>query len=536
MVFNPMIRSVFVDILIVKRLETMIDIFTMCLQIACAYKGNNGGGCDLLNADILVRPVRKFIADNVRRLQLGTASFATSLLMCSLLQTHGIDLLAEIDLVDIGANPIAAMDDLCTKFSDNTIKKKSGGRCLQQTHVTQCVGLCQRVDMAWRKWDGAHQMQRTIHCQSEQIKRTERLLSAYLWMFEENTANAAEHGFIAIPPIQRSSILFQLRGASKTLIAWRSTTAKIRQEINDCVMAIRQRLKWAVGANPALLDLDTAFATAINVQREQYDRADQLAERTLASCQAVLRYEMLRLSTNEAIESEVNFFNLVTRWEKSGQLTKTCRATVSPVEEALVELLDPEGNIDHVWCNNVATIIDDMTNQVHHDIDRIERAIHNSHEILHNCSHKLRSLMANHHRLATDVRTILRSSIKVDGPHVVPIKEYLRKYKSFLETISELHGHVLSKDFTEEVVDGTQRQCERALCIIADIFGELFQFEQYFNGHSSVVESSSSSAGGGGADDGNALSSMLPSNDVVSISPLRKNPKGKIYILNLIIL
>lgn len=53
----------------------------------------------------------------------------------------------------------------------------------------------------------------------------------------------------------------------------------------------------------------------------------------------------------------------------------------------------------------------------------------------------------------------------------------MKNYKDFLDTISELHGNMLSKDFTEQVVDGTLQHIAKLLIAIGRIFDDLFMFE-----------------------------------------------------------
>lgn len=504
----------------VKRLETMIEVFTLCLQIACAYKGN--GNCTVYDEERLLRPLKKFIADHVWRLQLGVASHATALVVCNLLQSIGLDVTGEIGLVDVGAQHKVAMSELCGKCVDGSIKS---GR-FSRMALNHANSLCSNLDMAWRKWKTAQQLQASIYFQTEQIKRTQLLLSAHLWMYEEITAT--QPGFIVISPINRTALLLQMRSAVKTLIAWRATIAKMREEINSYVSAINQRLKWAVGANPSLNDLCAGFTEAVAIKRAEYDKADRLADATLSNCRAILQYESLRLPTKEALDSDQAFLNLVSQWEKSCVLAQSCYMAVTPVEEALVELLDPEGPIDRAWCQNVCAIIDEMTDLAQRNIGLVEKKVINSQDVLHSCSHKLRTLMASHHRMAGDVRTLLRSTLKIDGVHVTPIKEYLKSYKDFLDTITELHGHVLSKDFTEEVVDGTLQQTAKVLAAIDRIFGGLFDFEHNFKEPTSASPASLATVAAA------ALSASSPTTvtepmaqDVASISPLRKNPKGK---------
>lgn len=474
--------------------------------MACSYKGNDI--CRVYDDERLTRPLKKFIADNVWRLQLGVASYSVSLILCGLLEKIGINIQEEIDLVDIGAHNIVSLEELCRKGVDGAIKSGDFSR-IALTHATS---LCVNLDVAWRKKEEVKQLQESINCQNDVLKRTQLLLSAHLWMFEE--IRISQPGAHLIPADNRITITHTLSSAVKTLAAWRTTIFKMREEIASFVVAINQRLKWAVGANPSLQNLLIAFTIAVTNKNSQFDDCDRVAEIALKHCKALLYYESLRLRTKEALEQDQIFLNLLSQWEKSCVMSQSCSTVVTRVEESLVELLDPEGPIDHTWLCNVAGLIDEMTDQVHNEIGRIEKCMVNAQDILYNCAHKLRTLMGVHLRMAADVRSLLRSTLKVEGNHVQSIKDYLKKYKEFLDTISELHGHVLSKDFTEEVVDGTLNQISTVLGAINDIFDYLYLFENDFNMSADVATTTA------------AIEDKQQTDSVLLSSPEAKNPKG----------
>lgn len=512
MILNDTTRAIFEDIDTVKRLETVIEIFTLCAKAAFSYQGN-GVSPIQYNDEFIARPLKEFIADHVQRLQLGIASYSVSLVMCGLVQKNGLDINTEIDLVDIGAQHKISMEELCRKSADTSIKRDN----FSIVALAQANRFCFNLDVAWKKQESIRQLEQSIDCQSDVVNRMQMLLAAHSWMYEEILV-AQQPNFI--PPLCLTTTLIQMRGYVKGLTGWRASIAKMHEEIRTFVTAINQRLRWAVGANPSLQNLLTAFTDAIRIKCAQYDRTDNLVKIALENCNAILHYESMRIRTKDALESDQQFLNLVSQWEKSCMMAQSCATAVTPVEEALVELLDPEGPIDHTWLSNVAGIIDEMTDQVQHEIGTAEKTIINSQDILHNCSHKLRSLMSTHHRMATDVRGLLRSTLKVDGVHTAPIKDYLKKYKDFLDTITELHGHVLSKDFTEEVVDGTLEQIARVLNAINEIFDDLFLFENDFKESLGISGSYANAV--------QPFPVVTEDRDVASISPLRKVQKGKL--------
>jgi hypothetical protein len=147
--------------------------------------------------------------------------------------------------------------------------------------------------------------------------------------------------------------------------------------------------------------------------------------------------------------------------------------SVNPIEEALVQLLDPEGPVTNNWLENVTSLIDDMMNQVHQEIDQQEQSFTQYQDNLQLCAHKLRTLMTNHHRLAQDIKNLLKKS-EENGT----INSYLQKYKKFMDVILELHAEILSKDFTEKVVKETTRKIDGLLGMVNDVYNDLFAIEK----------------------------------------------------------
>lgn len=485
----------------------MIEIFTMCLQVACAYKGN--GVCPVYDDELLARPLKKFISDYIWRLQLGVASHSMSLILCGLLQKLDLNIESEINFVDIGAMSSVSLEDLCRKGVDRSIKRGEFSS-LALNHATT---LCLNLDASWRKKELIGYLQNAARSQSESLQRSQLLFSSHLWMFEEVLTE--QSGCMITAPINRAALFMQLSTDVKTLTAWRASLSKMRDEIATFVQAVTQRLKWAVGANPALQDLLASFSNVVNLKRTEFEKMNQLSEQLLVYCNAILKYEALRFSTAESLEQDQQFLDLVAQWEKSCAMTQSCSSVITAAEEALVELLDPEGPIDHIWLSNVTSLIDDMTDQIQNDINQAEKRIVMSQDNLHNSAHRLRTLMGKHHRMGADVRSLLRSTLKIEGAHIGPIKDYLKRYKEFLERISELHGNVLSKDFTDEIVDGTLQHIAKVLLQINGIFDGLFLFEREFKDAQPLV---------GVADE-------KPTENLPISPTLRKNKKGNLMSL-----
>ena len=112
-------------------------------------------------------------------------------------------------------------------------------------------------------------------------------------------------------------------------------------------------------------------------------------------------------------------------------------------------------------------------------LTRRRRAWCQARDSLDMCAHKLRSFIASHHRISADIRNLLKSILKHDdSTQNKALREYLVKYKVFIENVTELHGNVLSKDFTDVMVKRTIEQVGASLAVINEIYNDLFTFEK----------------------------------------------------------
>lgn len=471
---NETTRHILNEIFSVKCLEILMDVFTVALEIGDAFKGT--GTCSAYDDERLYRPFRKYLADYVYRLLLGVETYAITFILCSLLERINVNIDAEINMADIGAQGIVSMVELYAKGIENvTLLSK-----FSSVTSNQASTLCFNLDIAWRKFSNIKYLHQQVTWQSESLRRAQLILTAHLWLFEE--ALSSQPGFVLITPINRTAIILQLTKATQALLGWKSAIQKQRDELAISEKAIKKRLEWAVGANPGLQQLMTNFGDHVATKKDFIDKVCLLAAIVFKNCTSVLQYETLRVTTAEALDEDQQFLNLVSRWEKSCMMAQSCSAVVTPAEEALMVLLDPEGPIDRSWLNNVASLIEDMTEQMNLEIEKLNKEMVSAQDELQSTAYRLRALMVTHHRIASNVRSLLKSAQRfVDESQALAIKDYMRKYKTMLETLSELHGTVLSKDFTEDVVNDALEQITEMTEVIPVIFNNLLTFEKCFD-------------------------------------------------------
>lgn len=448
---SPMKTSIFMtldQLFMVKRVQTMIEFFSYSLQVAWAYKGSGVS----INFDIefLTRPLKAFITELLMKCILGRGTYCLSIFICCLL--HG-------DKESV--NKYFSLDQLRLATSTNS------------SLFMYCENFFVTLEEKFRRQESGGFYQKLIHQQNEYIKHISYIMSAHYWINEEYFMLAN----VMSPPIPRANILIQLQTTYQTLLNWRESVNKIDEELKLCTVATLQRLKWAAGANPLISDLMNKFELISRANSINCERENKYAEKTLKYSTAIINYELFRFKTPKAIMSDEELFNLLQQWENVCLAERQVAHTVSPIEEGLIELLNPDGPIDNSWIESVTSLIDDMINQVHNDIDSNEKIMVGAQDNLHLAAHKLRNLMSSHHRVFGDIKNLLKSILKYDENNEM-LKEYFVKYKNFIDNVTELHGNVLSKDFTDVMMKQIKEQVEATLTVSNDIYNELFSFEK----------------------------------------------------------
>uniref|UniRef100_A0A182SF96 FATC domain-containing protein n=1 Tax=Anopheles maculatus TaxID=74869 RepID=A0A182SF96_9DIPT len=252
--------------------------------------------------------------------------------------------------------------------------------------------------------------------------------------------------------------------------------------------ALRNRLAWASAAHPPLcpLELPVAFEQSSSHSVESSSRWIQSLERILRYGQVVLRYESTRQRDETSLANE--FSSLAERWQKTlTGYTVRGASFVSPTEEALVELLDPEGSVDPTWISNVRALIDDMTDQVLTKIARLEQDERTLQTALQAAAKHLLKLVHKHDDVVGDIRSLLRTQLRIGGSSA--LRDYLQRYRRFLDLLQNAHEAVLAtvartaneaSDVTGASwsVDDAGEMVDELLTLLHDVFEQLFQFDE----------------------------------------------------------
>ncbi|XP_053681891.1 serine/threonine-protein kinase Smg1 [Sabethes cyaneus] len=468
LILNKSTNDVLESIFVVKRVQAIIEFFTSCLQIACFFKGS--AYTVPFNDDFSVRAIRRFVSDFVYHSMLGVGPIACGAMLYGVLQRNNPTLnegVAMHQQLSYNKDTIA-LQELCNATIEHTLSAVH----ISQQEYNNANNAYINLGFMWRKKMRIKLLSERIITEQITLNRIQTLFVAHNWLHEIPTNQPQREININT---NRSAVVIQLQTFLTQLSSIKLTLQNLHEEIRANTNTILHRLKWASGANSEIIYLLQSFEQASMMKQEFLDEYMLYLDIALKHCSSVLDHEIIHLQKCQD-QQDQEFIELVEKFKNACTKLVSGSTMVNRTEIALVELLDPEGQIDHVWLDNVRALIDDMTDQVHTKIARMEKETRNAQENLHMSAHKLRSLISAHHSLASDVRNLLKIKLKMDSSPA--LREYLLKYKAFLETISELHSNVLSKDFTDGLVQHAMQQVQSTLPNVHSVFDKLFAFDQ----------------------------------------------------------
>ncbi|XP_060802702.1 serine/threonine-protein kinase SMG1 [Amyelois transitella] len=377
---SPVLRSVLEDIFLVVRVQTVAEVFALCAATARAARGR---GPALLHDDAaLCRPVRRFSAQYVSRCVLGVHSRALAGVLCALLRRANLDLHHEVEQREIGASWSVSLESLC--------EKAAAASGLPAARLERAGELARALRAARARAERAAARAR------EQARAAAAAHAARLRLL----AHAQLHAEVVCAGAAEPRALLARRGAELAGAARRLAAAG--SAAHALVSAAQQRVKWGAGANPALAALGRALEAAWAARRA---RAQALA-RGAALAEHARRAAALG-PARAARRAALTARTALAHWEKACTLSQKYSLDVSPVEEALMEMLHPEGGIDQQWVENVSGLLREMTSSLTHEVAALSERLEGATCALESSLQRLSALDERRGELLADCRAPL---------------------------------------------------------------------------------------------------------------------------------
>lgn len=243
----------------------------------------------------------------------------------------------------------------------------------------------------------------------------------------------------------RSTFMLELRKKAAKLSNLQSRVCEAREQQQNLVSSAIQRLKWAAGANPALGEVMSAFDNAVLSACDKLTRQHNLAAMVVNTCNSILHYEALRTRTSESVTHDANLVKLIKHWEESCILTANLNITVTMTEESLVQLLQLENNVDATWLKQAEKMVSEAIIDTQKKLQEKQEALFTVEDYLRERVMNLQNVLAEHHRLMSDVRALLKTMVKqenIDG-----LQDFLFAYRSFTENVSAVVKELEAENF-----------------------------------------------------------------------------------------
>lgn len=147
----------------------------------------------------MMRPIKAFTADFVKQMLMGLPTQALGLAICSALSALGMDLIAQVEAKDFGAEGKVSLDDLCKKAVEQGVQ---AGR-ISQLLLNRATVLASSYDTAWKKLDLVRRLEVSTEACKVSLQRTQ----LHIAMFQVRTVSqfTKKHVIISVVAVKVQS-------------------------------------------------------------------------------------------------------------------------------------------------------------------------------------------------------------------------------------------------------------------------------------------------------------------------------------------
>ncbi|XP_047289749.1 serine/threonine-protein kinase SMG1 isoform X4 [Homo sapiens] len=474
-------RQVLEEIFFLKRLQTIKEFFRLCGTFSKTLSGSSSledqntvnGPVQIVNVktlfrnscfseDQMAKPIKAFTADFVRQLLIGLPNQALGLTLCSFISALGVDIIAQVEAKDFGAESKVSVDDLCKKAVEHNIQIGK----FSQLVMNRATVLASSYDTAWKKHDLVRRLETSISSCKTSLQRVQLHIAMFQWQHEDLLINRPQAMSVTPPP--RSAILTSMKKKLHTLSQIETSIATVQEKLAALESSIEQRLKWAGGANPALAPVLQDFEATIAERRNLVLKESQRASQVTFLCSNIIHFESLRTRTAEALNLDAALFELIKRCQQMCSFASQFNSSVSELELRLLQRVDtglehPIGSSEWLLSAH-KQLTQDMSTQRAIQTEK-EQQIETVCETIQNLVDNIKTVLTGHNRQLGDVKHLLKAMAKdeeaalADGedvPYENSVRQFLGEYKSWqdniqtvLFTLVQAMGQVRSQEHVE---------------------------------------------------------------------------------------
>lgn len=440
-VFNPKVKSILDDIFLLKRINTISEFFTLCVEMCQSFKGT--GNSLIFNDEQLAKPVKQFIADFIARQFLGVTTETIAYTICFLLQHLGLDVANEIEQKDIGAENKVPLDELYQKGFAKFVKHGT----FTHNVLAQASSLEANLKSAWEKMQEPKKLEQNYALLQSTASRLQNHLTAHVFVFEDifrplmlNTCS-----------FTRSKFVIDLRTEATNLNTIQHKLSEACEQQKTLIASADQRLKWAAGANPDLNEVLSAFESAVASRDTRLSAEQQIVNVVLATANAILQHELLSIQTAEAKTLDKMFLNSCEKWRAACQYSTIKLDVVSATEESLMELFTPDMVTNPKWLPLLSEQVTKLINVTQKELNTKKEEMFTVDDALMSSVANLTKHYSKQNKLINEVKPLLKSLTKTDE-FGTQSQKFVADYREYTEKFS-IFVHNFKKDLNIEKIN-----------------------------------------------------------------------------------
>lgn len=462
-IFNPRVHDILEDIFLLKRLHTMSEFFGLTLEMCQSFKGNTKH--IIFNDDQLVKPVRQFIADFISRQLLGITTEAVAYSVCFLLQNLSLDVSHEIEQKDIGAETKVPLDELCHKAWNYLLKQG----VFTQNLVSQASGFSANLKNAWEKIQEPKKIELKLTVLQSSALRLQNQLTVYNFMYEEILTQL--HVYTGV----RSKFILDLKTEMTKLNTVHLKLIEAREKQQSLIENAHQRLNWAKGANPNVVEISAAFESAVSTRDARLNLEQKIGNEVLNTCKIIVQHELLRTHCTESKTYDKLFLNSFEKWRIACQYTTSRNDVLTPTEESIMNLLTVDLLHNPKWLQAISEIISDLITMSQKKLGEEKANLMCTSEQLTSTVEKFREVYHTHCRLMSDVKSLIKSMTKIED-YSIQTQQFVADYRRYIDNFSSLFAKFKRDMNVDDVVS-----CLKCLDFLEqntnEIYGDLLNLE-----------------------------------------------------------
>ncbi|XP_067639367.1 serine/threonine-protein kinase Smg1 [Eurosta solidaginis] len=247
-------------------------------------------------------------------------------------------------------------------------KQPNNHNVMKPALLLNAEGLCKSLLQALQQGFSGKNYKMQVLLHTKLTEHCARVGSAHYWLNEAILQLGDKHLMYGFP---KEKLLQSVQACSQSLSAWKHTMIKIHEDVDECTNAVIQQLNWSLNTNKSLLPLQDAFMECVKSQESRYNAFLQSTIQLSEYTNALLQFELLQ-SKDKRLQADNAFLAVLQQWHNAMTTKQQSSARITPVEQSIVQLLDPEGKVDQCWIQNIAGLLDEMTYAVQRKLAILE--------------------------------------------------------------------------------------------------------------------------------------------------------------------